>query len=212
MLLWQRSSNLSDFFSYERFCFCFSPCPKPLFLLGWLLNGGSALPPTTATTTAVRWQGPLPLVAGYVPHGGHLPSTCGRHCSAEHIPRHEFWSLLLVAGHAPHRGHLPSTCGRYCSSEHTPRPSYWSHQFTASWSETTPQWNCPRIPIILVCSALCQHVAQHMSATCQHKPQDRISTCTFFLRFGALRHMHDTPRTSILEATVRRTFHADFAC
>ena len=133
MLLWQRSSSLSDFFLL-RFCFCFPSSPQPLFLLGWLLNGGSALPPTTATTIAVRWQGPLLLFAAHVPHGRHLPSTCGRLCSAEHTPRLDFWSLLLVAGHAPHRGHFPSTGGRHCSSEHTPRPGLWPHQFTASWS------------------------------------------------------------------------------
>ena len=34
-------------------------------------------------------------------------------------------------------------------------------------------------PIRLVCSMLCQHVAQHISASCQHKPQDRPSICTF---------------------------------
>ena len=49
------------FFSYERFCFCFPSRPKPLLLLGWFLNGGIALPPTTATTTAVRWQGTPPV-------------------------------------------------------------------------------------------------------------------------------------------------------
>ncbi len=34
----------------------------------------------------------------------------------------------------------------------------------------------------------------------------------FFSRFGARRHMHDTPRTSILESTLRMTFDGDFAC
>ena len=43
-------------------------------------------------------------------------------------------------------------------------------------------------PIRLVCSALCQHIAQRISANCQHKPQKRPSTSTFFLRFGALRY------------------------
>ena len=33
-----------------------------------------------------------------------------------------------------------------------------------------------------------------------------------FLRFGALRHMHDAPRTSILESTLRMTIDGDFAC
>ena len=104
------------FFLTWRFCFCFPSSPQPLFFLGWLLNGGSALPPTTATTAAVRWQGALLLlVAGHVSHGRHLPSTRGRHYSSEHTPRLGFWSLLLVAGHAPHRRYLPSTCGRHCS-------------------------------------------------------------------------------------------------
>ena len=33
-----------------------------------------------------------------------------------------------------------------------------------------------------------------------------------FLRFGAVRHMHDAPRTSILESTLRITIDGDFAC
>ena len=40
-------------------------------------------------------------------------------------------------------------------------------------------------PIRLVCSALSQHVAQHISASCQYKPQDRPSNYPLFLRFGA---------------------------
>ena len=40
-------------------------------------------------------------------------------------------------------------------------------------------------PIRFVCSALSQHVAQHISASCQHKPQDRPSTCTFFAFRGS---------------------------
>ena len=31
-------------------------------------------------------------------------------------------------------------------------------------------------------------------------------------RFGALRHMHDAPRTSTLESTLRMTIDGDFAC
>ena len=65
-------------------------------------------------------------------------------------------------------------------------------------------------PIRLVCSAITQHVAQHISASCQHKRQDRPSTCTFF-RASGLRHMHDAPRTSILESTLRRIIDGDFA-
>ena len=67
-----------------------------MFLLGWLLIRGSALPPTAATTTAVRWQGPLLLVAGHVPHARHLPIACGRHyCSSEHVSAFNpsCWSL-----------------------------------------------------------------------------------------------------------------------
>ena len=47
-------------------------------------------------------------------------------------------------------------------------------------------------PFRLVCSALSQHVALHVSASFQHKPQDRPSTSTFFCASG-LRHMHDAP-------------------
>ena len=121
------------------------------------------------------------MVAGHVPHGRHLPTTCGRHCSLEHTPRLGFWSLLLVAGHAPHRRHLPSTCGRHCSSEHTPRPGFWSHQVPASWQyKPLCSGTAQAPPISLVCFTLRQHVAQHISASCQHKPQVRPSTCTIF--------------------------------
>ena len=40
-------------------------------------------------------------------------------------------------------------------------------------------------PIRFVFSALCQHVAQHISASCQRKPQDRPSTCTIFAFRGS---------------------------
>ena len=153
------------------------------------------------------------LVAGHVPRGRHLLSTCGRHCSAEHTPRLGFWSLLMVAGHAPHRGHLPSTCRRHCSSEHTPRPGFWSHQFPASWQYKPLRSGAVQAPPIrLVCSALCQLVAQHISTSYQHKPQDRPSTCTLFALRGSEAYMHDTPRTSILESTLRMTIDGDFAC
>ena len=210
MLLWHRFSNLSGFFRSDFFCFPSSP--QPLFLLGWLLNGGSALPPTTATTTAVRWQGPLLLVSGRVPNGRYLPSTNERHCSAEHTPRLGFWSLLLVAGHAPHRRHLPSTCGRHCASENTPRPAFWSHQFPARWqSKPLRSGTAQAPPIRLVCSALCQHVAQHISANCQHKHQDRTSTCTFFAIRGSEAYArHATDKHTGINS--RMTFDVDFAC
>ena len=96
--LWQRSSNLSDICFRSDFAFAFHRAHNPcLFLHGWLLNGGRALPPTTATTTAVRWQGPILLVAGHLPHGRYLPTTCGRHCSSEHTPRLGFWSHQFPA-------------------------------------------------------------------------------------------------------------------
>ena len=40
----------------------------------------------------VRWQGPHLLVAGHVPHGRHLPTTCGRLLFGAHSS-----SRLLVA-------------------------------------------------------------------------------------------------------------------
>ena len=66
-------------------------------LHGWLPNGGSALSPPTATTTAARYQGPLLLVAGLIPHGRHLPNTCGRQFSSEHTPRLGFRSHQFPA-------------------------------------------------------------------------------------------------------------------
>ena len=55
---------------------CFTWRAKPLFALGWHLSEGSALPPATAPTTAARWQGRLLLVAGHLPHGRQLRTTC----------------------------------------------------------------------------------------------------------------------------------------
>ena len=132
---------------------------------------------------------------------------------AENTPRLGFWSRVLVAGHAPHRRHLPSTCGRHCSSEHTSRPGFWSHQLPASWQyKPLRSGTAQAPPIRLVCSALCQHVAQYISASCQHKPQDRPSTCTFFALRGSKAYMHDTPRTTILESTLQMTIDGVFAC
>ena len=158
------------------------------------------------------------MVAGHVPHGRHLPSTCGRQCSAEHTPRLGFWSLLLVAGHAPHRRHLPSTCGRHCSSDDTALrstllvPAFGRISSPPAGHRPLRSGTARAPPIRLVCSGLCQHVAQHISASCQHKPQDRPSTCTFFAPRGSEAYMHDTPRASILESTLRMTFDGDFAC
>ena len=101
----------SDFF------FCFPSSPPPLFLHGWLLNGG---PSPTATTATMRWQGPHLLIAGHAPHGRHLPTTCGLHCSPEHTPRLGFWSHQIPASCVTW-----TTPQRNCPSpthhEHTPR-------------------------------------------------------------------------------------------
>ena len=162
--------------------------PTTLFLLGWILIGGSALPPTTATTTAVKWQRPLLLVAWHVPHGRHLPTTCGRHCSSEHTPRlgfgpscwspgthHTYDTFRVRADDATLRNTLlVSASGRISS------PPAVSYRPLRSETAQAP-------PIRLACSALCQHVTLHISASCQHKPQDRPSTC-IFLRFAAEAH------------------------
>ena len=93
----QRSSNLSDSLFSLLFCFCFPSSPQPLFLHGWLFTGASALPPPTVTTTSARWQGPLLLITGQVPHGRHFPTSCGRHCPSEHTSRLAFWSYQFSA-------------------------------------------------------------------------------------------------------------------
>ena len=131
LLLWQRCSNLSDSCFWKRFCFCFPSSQQTLFLHGWLLNGGSALPPPTATTIAVRWQGPRPLVAGHVPHGRHLLTTCGRHCSSEHSPRLGFWSHQFPASCVTWT--IPQwNCPNRIHQEHTSRLGFGLHQFPSS--------------------------------------------------------------------------------
>ena len=115
MLLWQRSSNLSDLF----------------FVAILLLLSIEPTTPVPSRVASHRRERPFSYNGGYNSSEmagaspvdrrtrttrRHLPSTCGRHCSTEHTLRLGFWSLLLVAAHAPHRRHLPSTCGRLCSS------------------------------------------------------------------------------------------------
>ena len=86
LLLRQRSSNLSD------------SCFRSVFFL-------FPIEPTTPVPSRVtsQWRerpsssngdhySSLLLVAGHVPHGRHLPTTCGRHCSSEHTSRLSFWS------------------------------------------------------------------------------------------------------------------------
>ena len=123
------------------------------------------------------------MVAEHVPHGRHLPTTCGRHCSSEHTPRLGFWSLLLVAGHAPHGRHLPSTCGRQCSSEHTSRRLVASVP-RPSWSWTTPQRNCPspthQTCLLRALSACCTAHLRELPAQAPRSAIDR-----YFFRFGA---------------------------
>ena len=77
-----------------------------MFFHGFLLNGGSAYPPLTATTAEVIWLGLLLLVTGHVPHGRHLSTTCGRYCSSEPTPRLAFWSH-----------HSPASCVTWATSQ-----------------------------------------------------------------------------------------------
>ena len=200
--LWQRSSNLSDICFRSDFAFAFHRAHNPcLFLHGWLLNGGRALPPTTATTTAVRWQGPILLVAGHLPHGRYLPTTCGRHCSSEHTPRLGFWShqfpASCVTWTTPQRNcPNPIHQGAHSSSR------FWvasvSRQLVA-W--TTPQRNCPS-STHQACSlraqpACCTAHLRELPAPASRSPVD-----LYFFRASGLRHMHHAPRTSILESTL----------
>ena len=153
LLLWQRSSNLSDF----------------VFVLVAIFLSLSNEPTTPVPSrVASQWS--------------ERPSSYnGDHNSSEMAG-----AFLLVVGHVPHGRHLPTTCERHCYSEHTPRPGFWSHQFPASWQyKPLRSGTAQAPPIRLVCSALCQHVAQHISASCQHKPQDRPSTCTLFAVRGS---------------------------
>ena len=55
----------------------------------------------------------------------------------------------------------------------------------------------PRSASMLHSAGLALHYL-HICASCQHKPQDRPSTSTSSWA-SELRHMHDAPRTSILE-------------
>ena len=127
----------------------------------------------------MRWQAPFLLVAGHVPHGRHLPTTFGRHCSLKHTPRLGFWShqfpASCVTWTTPQRN-----CPSPIHQEHTPRLGLWSHQFPACWLHGPLRSGTAQAPPIrFVRSALSQHVQLHISASCQHKPQDRPSTCTF---------------------------------
>ena len=146
----------------------------------------------------MRWQGPLLLVAGRVPHTRHLPNTCGRHCSSEHTPRLGFWSHQFPASCVAWTT-TQRNCPNTIHEGHTPRLGFGSHQFPASWSHGPLRSGTAQAPPIrLFRSALSQHVALPISASCQHKPQDRPSTSIFFWA-SRLRHVHDAPRTSILE-------------
>ena len=138
---------------------CFPSSPKLLFLLGWHLHGGSALPPTTATITAARRQGPLLLVAGHVPHGRQLQTTCRRRCSSEHASRLGFLVALALR-------QLPRS-----SAASRPKPH-------------PPNLFTPRSASLLHPASQALGNCLHSSASSQHKPLDRPSTCTFFAIWG----------------------------
>ena len=87
--LWQRPSNLSDFFFRSDFAFDFHRTHNTCsFTSGFSMEGAPFL---LQRRTAVIWQGALLLVTGHVRHGRHLPTTCGRHCSSEHTPGFDVW-------------------------------------------------------------------------------------------------------------------------
>ena len=151
------------------------------------------------------------MVAGHVPNGRHLSATCGRYCSSEHTPRLGFWShqfpASCVTWTTPQR-----RCPNPIHKEHTCRVGFGSHQFPASWSHGPLRSETAQASthIRRIRSALGQRDVLHISTGCQHKPQDRPSTCTLFFLSG-LRYMHDGPRTSIIESTLRGTSDGNFA-
>ena len=192
LLLWQRSSNISDSCFRSDFSFAIHRAHNPCSFTGGFSMEG-------ATTTAVGWQGPLLLVAGHVPHGRHLPTTCGRHCSSEHTPRLGFW-----------RNQFPASCvtwttpQRNCPSPHPPGPHSSSRLLVASVSHqlvtwTTPQRNCP-CHTHQTCSLRAQPAfcTSHLHELPAQAPSSSANLYFFFCASG-LRHMHETPRTSILE-------------
>ena len=160
----------------------------------------------------MRWQGPLLLVAGHVPHGRHLPTTCGRHCYSEHTPRLGFWLHQIPAScvtwTTPQRN-----CPNPIHHKHTPRHGFGSPQFPASWSHGPLRGGTAQAPPIrLVRSMLSQHVALHIfpQAASTSLKIARRTVLLFALRGKG--HLHDDPRTSILEPTLRRNIDGDSAC
>ena len=210
LLLCQRSSKLSDS-CFVAILLLLSIEPTAPVPSRGLLNGGSALHPPKATTTAVRCQEPLLLVVGHVPHGRHLQTTCGRHCSSEHTPRLSFWSHQFPAScvtlTTPQRN-----CPNSVHQEHAPCLGFESQQFPASWLHGPLHRGTTQASTHQSCSlraqpACCTAHLRELSAQAPRPPVHLY----FFCATG-LRHMHHAPLTIVLESTLRGTSHEEFAC
>ena len=135
-------------------------------------------------------------------------------------------TTLLSGPHSSSRLLVPPVGRRARTTQTTP----------SEYVRTTLLFGAHSSSRLLVASVLRQLVTDHSaaelpkphlsdlfaprSASMLHSTSPRVASTSpkigrrlvLFERFGALRHMHDAPRTSILESTLRMTIDGDFAC
>ena len=135
-------------------------------------------------------------------------------------------TTLLFGAHSSSRLLVPSVGRRTRTTQTTP----------SEYVRTTLLFGARSSSRILVASVHRQLVIDHSevelpephpsdlfaprSATMLHSTSPRVASTSpkighrpvLFLHFGALRHVLDTPRTSILESTLRMAIDGDFAC
>ena len=211
LLLWQRSSNLSDLF-FVAILFLLpieptTPVPsrvasqwrkRPSSYNGDLNSSEMAgAPPvgrrarTTRTTpsnyvrTTLRFgtNSSSPLV---------VPPVGRRARTTQMIPSEYVRTTLLFGAHSSCRllvASLPRQIVMDHSAAELPKP-HPSDLFTPRSASMLPSTS-PRVA--------------STSPKIGHRP-------VLLLRFGALRHMHDAPRTRKLESTLRMTINGDFTC